>query len=183
MEVGPDASLKRQKSTGGGSRESIGRTTIERKHLMTGLQANGRPQRCDATGGGDSNRRGGQGVSSAGSIEKITPARAKAPDNLAIATWASCASETRPPRRVRRAYGSPQGVALKSKCMPFVVKLTGRSGAISWLSTPNVDGIRTLVVRKGAEVFKTYEDAHVAIRKMPLDTDRSGLIFWVKSAD
>jgi hypothetical protein len=67
--------------------------------------------------------------------------------------------------------------------MPFVVKLTGRSGAISWLSTPNVDGLRTLVVRKTAEVFQTYEDAHVAIRKMPLDIGKRGTIFSVESAD
>jgi hypothetical protein len=67
--------------------------------------------------------------------------------------------------------------------MVFVVKLTSPTGGVSWLSTPNVDGIRTLVVRKRAEVFQTYEDAHVAIRKMPLDTDKSGTIFSVESAD
>jgi hypothetical protein len=66
--------------------------------------------------------------------------------------------------------------------MVFVVKLTSPTGGVSWLSTPNVDGIRTLVVRKRAEVFQTYEDAHVAIRKMPLDTDKSGTIFSVESA-
>ncbi len=67
--------------------------------------------------------------------------------------------------------------------MTFVVKLTSRTGGVSWLSTPSVDGIRTLVVRERAELFQTYQDAHVAIRKMPLDTDKSGAIFPVESAD
>jgi hypothetical protein len=53
----------------------------------------------------------------------------------------------------------------------------------SRLSAPNTEGIRTLATRENAGVFQRYEDAHVAIGKMPLDTDRSGLIFWVESAD
>jgi hypothetical protein len=67
--------------------------------------------------------------------------------------------------------------------MPFVVKLTGRIGVVCWLSAPNTEGIRTLATRENAGLFQRYEDANVAIRKMPLDTDRSGLVFWVESAD
>jgi hypothetical protein len=67
--------------------------------------------------------------------------------------------------------------------MPFVVKLTGHTGVVCWLSAPNTEGIRTLVTRENAGLFQRHEDAHVAIGKMPLDTDRSGLVFWVESAN
>jgi len=51
--------------------------------------------------------------------------------------------------------------------MAFVVKATGRTGTVCWLSAANDKGFRTLATRAWADVFETYEDAHTAIGILP----------------
>jgi len=64
--------------------------------------------------------------------------------------------------------------------MPFVVRATGRTGTISWLSRANDDGFRTLVARDMADVFQTVTDAHTAIAKLPRAFEDAGLSFEVR---
>ena len=64
--------------------------------------------------------------------------------------------------------------------MPFVVRATSRTGTISWLSAPSVDGFRTLTTRDHADVFQTVADAHTAIATLPRAFEDSGLIFSVR---
>jgi hypothetical protein len=67
--------------------------------------------------------------------------------------------------------------------MGFVVKLSGRSETACWLSAPTVKGIRILVRRERAEVFKTQEDARIAVEKMPTAFLKFGFAFSIESAD
>jgi len=64
--------------------------------------------------------------------------------------------------------------------MPFVVRATGRTGTISWLSAANSEGIRTLTTREHADVFQTVADAHAAIAKLPQAFEDAGMIFSVR---
>jgi len=65
--------------------------------------------------------------------------------------------------------------------MPFVVRITGHTGNVTWLTRPNKDGIRTLGIRSKADVFATETDARVAIATMPQPFKESGLIFSIES--
>jgi hypothetical protein len=67
--------------------------------------------------------------------------------------------------------------------MGFVVKLSGRSGGLCWLSAPTAKGIRILVRRQKAEVFETPEDARSAVEKLPPAFIRFGFTFSIESAD
>ena len=67
--------------------------------------------------------------------------------------------------------------------MPFVVKLTSRIGGVCWLSAPNAEGIRTPASREGAELFPRYEDANLAIRKLPEEFKGIGRVFSVEPTD
>jgi hypothetical protein len=67
--------------------------------------------------------------------------------------------------------------------MAFVVKATGRTGTVCWLSAGNEDGFRTLATRVDAGVFQTVVDARTAIAKLPRAFVDIGLIFSVESAD
>jgi hypothetical protein len=67
--------------------------------------------------------------------------------------------------------------------MGFVVKLSGRSGGLCWLSAPTAKGIRILVRRQKAEVFETEVHARIAVEKMPPTFIRSGFAFSIESAD
>jgi hypothetical protein len=66
--------------------------------------------------------------------------------------------------------------------MPFVVKLTSRIGAC-WLSAPSAEGIRTFATREKAGLFARYEDANLAIRKLPEALKVIGRIFSVETTD
>jgi hypothetical protein len=66
--------------------------------------------------------------------------------------------------------------------MAFVVKLTSRTGGVSWLSAANGDGSRTLAARENAGLFERYEDANVAIRKLPQAFKGVGRTFSVEPA-
>jgi hypothetical protein len=67
--------------------------------------------------------------------------------------------------------------------MPFVVKISSRTGAVCWLSAANENGIRTLGARESADVFHKYEDGNIAIRKLPQALKAVGRTFSVESAD
>jgi len=67
--------------------------------------------------------------------------------------------------------------------MPFVVKLTSRASGVSWLSAANDGDVRTLAGRESADVFQKYEDANVAIRKLPQAFKGPGRTFSVEPAD
>jgi hypothetical protein len=64
-----------------------------------------------------------------------------------------------------------------------VVKATGPTGHVHWLSAANKDGFRTLATLEWAAIFKTYLDAHVAMIKLPPAFEQSGLLFSVEAAD
>jgi hypothetical protein len=66
--------------------------------------------------------------------------------------------------------------------MEFVVKLTSRTGGMFWLSAANTEGFRTITTRESAALFRTYEDANLAIRKLPQGFKGIGRIFSVESA-
>ena len=66
--------------------------------------------------------------------------------------------------------------------MPFVVKLTSRTGGVFWLSAANENGFRALAGRESADVFQKYEDANVAIRKLPQAFKGMGRTFSVEPA-
>ena len=67
--------------------------------------------------------------------------------------------------------------------MPFVTKLTRPIGNACWLSDPNANGFRVIVIRERAAVFETAEDAQAAIESMPAEIVTSGLVFSVETAD
>jgi hypothetical protein len=67
--------------------------------------------------------------------------------------------------------------------MRFVVKATGRTGNVCWLTEPGLDGFRTISVRNKAGLFATETEARVAIATMPQPFDTAGIIFSVQSAD
>ena len=67
--------------------------------------------------------------------------------------------------------------------MAFVVKATGRTGTVCWLSPADKAGFRTLATRELADVFQAARDVHIAIAKLPRAFEDCGLIFSVKSAD
>jgi hypothetical protein len=66
--------------------------------------------------------------------------------------------------------------------MAFVVKATGRTGNVCWLSAANKDGFRTLATREDADVFPASREAHIAIAKLPRAFEEV-VTFSVKSAD
>ena len=67
--------------------------------------------------------------------------------------------------------------------MPFVVKMTSRTGGVGWLSAANEKGFRTLAPRKMAGVFPTFTDARTAIAVLPPAFADVGLIFSVEWDD
>ena len=67
--------------------------------------------------------------------------------------------------------------------MRFVVKATGRPGNVCWLTTANANGIRTIGIRKQADVFSNEADARMAIALMLGPFKRTGIVFSVESAD
>jgi hypothetical protein len=62
--------------------------------------------------------------------------------------------------------------------MQFVIKLTHNTGAVCWLSALSEKGIRSLTIRKNADIFQNIEDANVAISKMPAGV--GGSVFSVE---
>jgi hypothetical protein len=64
--------------------------------------------------------------------------------------------------------------------MPYVIKLTSRTGGIAWISPANKSGLRTLASRESADVFQKYEDGNVAIRKLPQAFKGIGRTFSVE---
>jgi hypothetical protein len=64
--------------------------------------------------------------------------------------------------------------------MPFVVKATGTTGTICWLSPAGEAGLRALATREWADVFPTVADARVAIAKLPGAFVDTGLAFTVE---
>jgi hypothetical protein len=66
--------------------------------------------------------------------------------------------------------------------MPFVVKMTSRTGGVGWLSAANEDGFRKLGTRESADEFQKYEDGNIAIRKLPQAFKGIGRTFSVEPA-
>ena len=70
---------------------------------------------------------------------------------------------------------------LTDKPDPFVVKITNPAGYTYWLTSPDLDGSRTLSTRERAAVFPTEAGARVAIAKMPQTFKEAGLTFSIES--
>jgi hypothetical protein len=66
--------------------------------------------------------------------------------------------------------------------MDFVVKLTSRDLGVCWLSAANEAGLRSLATREQAGISQSYEDANLAIRKLPQAFKGTGRIYSVESA-
>jgi hypothetical protein len=66
--------------------------------------------------------------------------------------------------------------------MPFIIKLTSRTGGVFWLSAPSEDGSCTLAARENAGLFRRYEDGNIAIRKLPREFKGVGRTFSVEPA-
>jgi hypothetical protein len=64
--------------------------------------------------------------------------------------------------------------------MPFVIKLTCRASGVAWLSAANNGGVRSLAGRESADVFEKYEDANIAIHKLPQAFKGPGRTFSVE---
>jgi hypothetical protein len=67
--------------------------------------------------------------------------------------------------------------------MPFVIKRKSRTGFDCWLSAPDHKGLRTLASREAAGLFQRYEEANLAIRKLPAAFKGVGRTFSVEPAD
>jgi hypothetical protein len=67
--------------------------------------------------------------------------------------------------------------------MPFIVKATGPTGFVCWLSAANESSFRPLAPRDAADVFQTIQDAHNAIAILPRAFEGTGLIFSVESTE
>jgi len=63
----------------------------------------------------------------------------------------------------------------------FVVRATGATGTVCWLSAANEDGFRALTSREHADVFQTFGDAYEASIKLPGAFADTGLLFSVES--
>jgi len=66
--------------------------------------------------------------------------------------------------------------------MNYVIKASGRTEYPTWLSTPGLDGDRTLVRRESAEVFSDYAEASAVIAKLPRTFEDSGVVFSIEPA-
>ncbi len=66
--------------------------------------------------------------------------------------------------------------------MNCVVKATKQTEYPTWLSRPDTNGARSLVIRKKADVFPGQEEARLAIAAMPSTLADSGVIFSVESS-
>ena len=73
-------------------------------------------------------------------------------------------------------------IVSRSEGVSFLVKLTSRIG-VCWLSAPNAEGLRTFATREKAGLFARYEDANLAIRKLPEAFKVIGRIFSVETTD
>jgi hypothetical protein len=67
--------------------------------------------------------------------------------------------------------------------MSFVVKATGRTGNVCWLTAANAQGIRTIGIRGQAAVFATEADARMAIALTAGPFKKTGMVFSIESAD
>jgi hypothetical protein len=67
--------------------------------------------------------------------------------------------------------------------MLFVIKATGPTDEITWLTPANADQVRTLGPRSEAQVFHTRTDAALAIAQMPQPLKTAGVTFSVEFAD
>jgi hypothetical protein len=67
--------------------------------------------------------------------------------------------------------------------MPFVVKATGRTANVCWLTAANAKGIRTIGIREQADIFATEVDARVAIALTIAAFKRTGIVFTVEAPD
>ena len=71
-------------------------------------------------------------------------------------------------------YGGP---------MSYLVKAVSTSGVVTWLTEPDVDGVRCVSIRERAESFQTAEDAKSAIAKIPDEFAIAGIKFSVVEVD
>jgi hypothetical protein len=67
--------------------------------------------------------------------------------------------------------------------MQFVVKATGATEDVTWLTAADSKGFRTLGPRDTAEVFHTRTDAAVAVAKITQAIKSIGITFSVELAD
>jgi hypothetical protein len=65
----------------------------------------------------------------------------------------------------------------------YVVKATGRTGNVCWLTAANAKGIRTIGIREQADVFTTEIDARMAIAVTAGPFKMTGIVFSVESAE
>jgi hypothetical protein len=62
----------------------------------------------------------------------------------------------------------------------FVVTVTSPNGT-DWLSEPNETGVRSLVPRESAAVFRSIEDARDAIARMHQELASVGALFSIEA--
>ena len=74
-------------------------------------------------------------------------------------------------------------IVSRSDGVSFVVKLTSRIGDVCWLNAPNAEGLSTFATREKAGLFARYEDANLAIRKLPEAFKIIGRIFSVETTN
>jgi|HubBroStandDraft_6_1064221.scaffolds.fasta_scaffold808441_1 hypothetical protein len=67
--------------------------------------------------------------------------------------------------------------------MVDVVKSTGPTGHVCWLTVARADGIRTIGPRSLADTFPTEVDARIAIAWMPQAFATYGIVFTVESSE
>jgi len=67
--------------------------------------------------------------------------------------------------------------------MAYVVKSTGPTGNICWLTIARANGIRTIGPRSFADTFPTEVDARIAIAWMPQAFTTYGILFTVESSE
>ena len=66
--------------------------------------------------------------------------------------------------------------------MNYVVKATGRTGNVCWLTAANAEGIRTIGIRAQADVFATQVDVRVALALTAGGFKKTGIVFTVEPA-
>jgi hypothetical protein len=67
--------------------------------------------------------------------------------------------------------------------MSYLVKAVSASGVVTWLTEPDIDGVRCVSIRERAESFQTAEDAKRAIAKIPDAFAIAGIEFSVVEVD
>jgi hypothetical protein len=64
--------------------------------------------------------------------------------------------------------------------LQFIIKAISPDGYVGWLTSPNLNGFRTISMRASAAVFSTHDQATLAITHMSPAFEKAGVQFSIE---